>query len=184
MIEHCLIPARILHYLLMKGIEMQKMRLKIRFARFVRSLTQSVSCIILAQAGISLVVEREGSSSEKMASQSAPIVLSVLILMGLSGCSAINDYRATQVYTSGYLKALPEKPQPPLYCYETIGAPMCYPTPIPGAEDRLIDYYSGPPPCPKQKQATTPHISAPEDAKPYPGPRYPDSPIVIRPLKR
>ncbi|MEB3702548.1 hypothetical protein Bealeia1_01657 [Candidatus Bealeia paramacronuclearis] len=106
----------------------------------------------------------------------------LITFLCLSGCSAINDYRATQIYTSGYLKALPEKTQPPLYCYETIDKPMCYPEPIPGAEDRLIDYYEGPPPpCPKEAPIQKP--SKPE-GKPYPGPRFPNSPIVIRPLKK
>jgi len=109
----------------------------------------------------------------------------IIGLWGLSGCSAINDWRATQIYTAGYLKALPEKAPPPLYCYETLGQPMCYPEPIPGAEDRLIDYYMGPPPCSKrlaERSAQENQITVGE-GQPYPGPRYPDSPIVIRPLK-
>jgi len=109
----------------------------------------------------------------------------IIALVGLGGCNAINDWRATQVYTSGYLKALPEKAPPPLYCYETLGTPMCYPEPLPGAEDRLIDYYEGPPPCPKRQpqRPPQPHHQSDSEGVPYPGPRYPDSPIVIKPLK-
>ncbi|MFN3461300.1 MAG: hypothetical protein ACK4ZN_09860 [Oceanibaculum sp.] len=67
-------------------------------------------------------------------------ILASLTLLG--GCALTDEIAAS-------LSGKPEtvaQPDPPVYCYQTLGKAECYPTPLPPNEaGRLIGYYGSPP---------------------------------------
>lgn len=82
-----------------------------------------------------------------------PILLSLFfipVLILLSGCNAVEEYRTAKILNSGWIGPTAQKTAPALYCYETLADPMCYNEPQPGQEGRLIAFYPGLPPCEKK----------------------------------
>jgi len=87
-----------------------------------------------------------------------PILLSLVflpLLMMLGGCDSINEYRAQKILNGGWVGPTATKNPGPLYCYRTLGTPMCYYEPLPGEEERLIGSYTIPT-CPSQSKIIDP----------------------------
>ncbi len=68
----------------------------------------------------------------------------VLLAVSLGGCSLsdIAKNRSTEysVLQTGWLKPKVHHPEP-IYCYRTLGSPMCYDEPREGEENRLVGHF-------------------------------------------
>lgn len=72
------------------------------------------------------------------------VLLAVSLGFALGGCSFndIRKHRSTErsVLQTGWLKPKVYIAEP-IYCYRTLGTPMCYDEPREGQENRLVGYF-------------------------------------------